>query len=307
MKIHPDYQRRVNAVIDYIEEHIDEKLTLDLLAGIACFSEFHFHRVFKTVINESLNDYVRRVRLEKAARLLKQKIQSVTEIAYLLGYSSSANFSRDFHSRFGVSPSKFVARPLQHAETQETPETPETQETPETPGKQDGGRQKDPFQLEFSGIINLPILNVLYLRTCDGYRPERIRKMYHELLHYAADRRIVEADSRTIGIGYDDPDCTPPHRCRYDAFLVIPPEKIADFESPFRYRPLPGGRYASFSFVGTAEHFWPAWDRVFSNWLVGSNWIPENRPHMEYYLPLSSEKTDFHRAELLLPVRPINR
>jgi AraC family transcriptional regulator len=69
MKIHPDYQRRVNAVIDYIEEHIDEKLTLDLLAGIACFSEFHFHRVFKTVINESLNDYVRRVRLEKAARL----------------------------------------------------------------------------------------------------------------------------------------------------------------------------------------------------------------------------------------------
>jgi len=56
MKIHPDYQRRVNAVIDYIEEHIDEKLTLDLLAGIACFSEFHFHRVFKTVIKSIPTD-----------------------------------------------------------------------------------------------------------------------------------------------------------------------------------------------------------------------------------------------------------
>jgi len=116
----------------------------------------------------------------------------------------------------------------------------------------------------------------------------------------------MTTDSRTIGIGYDDPDFTPAHRCRYDACLAIPFEKIDDFEAPFRYRSIPGGRYAKFSFFGTAEQFWPAWDRVFSNWLVGSSWIPENRPHLEYYLPLSYKKENRHRADLLLPVRPIN-
>ncbi|MFP4619296.1 MAG: GyrI-like domain-containing protein [Spirochaetaceae bacterium] len=298
MKIHPDYYRRVNAVIDYIEEHIDEKLSLDSLAEIACFSGFHFHRVFKAVINETLNDYIRRVRLEKAARMLKQKKGSVTDVAYSLGYSSSANFARDFRSYFRIPPSKVGSQALQ----------PERRPTSVNGSKGEGSEEgRKSFHLDFTGIMELPDLEVLYLRTCCGYRPEYIQQLFCELLKFASDRGLITADSRTIGIGYDDPDCTPAWRCRYDACLVLPPEKLEDFEAPFRHRMIPGGIYAGFSYFGTAEQFWPAWDRVFSNWLVGSSWLPENHPHLEYYLPLSYKEGDRHRAELLLPIRPLDQ
>lgn len=298
MKIHPNYYRRVNAVIDYIEEHLDKKLSLDLLAGIACFSEFHFHRVFKAVINETLNAYIRRVRLEKAARMLKQKTGSVTDVAYSLGYSSSANFARDFRSCFRIPPSKVGSRPLQ-------PER-RPASVNDSNGESSGEGEKL-FQLDFTGIVDVPDLEVLYLRTFGGYRPEHIQQLFGELLNFAAHRGLITTDSRTIGIGYDDPDCTPACRCRYDACLVLPPEKLEDFEAPFLHRKIPGGRYAGFSFSGTAEQFWPAWDRVFSDWLVGSSWMPENRPHLEYYLPLSYKEGNRHRAELLLPVRPLDQ
>jgi len=59
------YNDRVNRVLDYISEHLDEDLSLSRLSGVGCFSPFHFHRIFQAVTGETLNSHVRRVRLEK--------------------------------------------------------------------------------------------------------------------------------------------------------------------------------------------------------------------------------------------------
>lgn len=58
------YIYRINQVIDYVRSHLDEELSLQTLASLATFSPFHFHRIFKALTGETVNDFVRRVRLE---------------------------------------------------------------------------------------------------------------------------------------------------------------------------------------------------------------------------------------------------
>ena len=59
-----EYDRRLHAVIEHIDRHLDEKLDLASLASVANFSPYHFHRLFHALVGEPLGDYVRRRRLE---------------------------------------------------------------------------------------------------------------------------------------------------------------------------------------------------------------------------------------------------
>ncbi|MBN2254290.1 MAG: helix-turn-helix transcriptional regulator, partial [Deltaproteobacteria bacterium] len=77
-----EYVARINRVIDFIENHIGDDLTLEGLSSVACFSKYHFHRIFASMVGETLGDYILRLRLEKAAaRLLANPKATVTEIA----------------------------------------------------------------------------------------------------------------------------------------------------------------------------------------------------------------------------------
>src|SRR5262252_3214978 len=102
-----EYAQRINRVIDYLSENLDRQVKLEELAKVACFSEFHFHRIFRAVSGETLNSFTTRLRLEKAARLLRYSGQSLTNIALDCGFSSPATFSRAFRSGYGTTPRQF--------------------------------------------------------------------------------------------------------------------------------------------------------------------------------------------------------
>ena len=90
-----EYVARINRVIDYITNNLDRQLNVSELSRIACFSEFHFHRIFSMVVGVSPNIYVRRLRLEKAAAMLQVNPNlSITDLALNYGFSSTANFSK---------------------------------------------------------------------------------------------------------------------------------------------------------------------------------------------------------------------
>jgi len=57
-----EYERRVNRVVDYVQAHLADELTLERLAAVAAFSPFHFHRVFVGITGETLSDFIRRAR-----------------------------------------------------------------------------------------------------------------------------------------------------------------------------------------------------------------------------------------------------
>ncbi len=85
-----EYISRINRVQDYIDKNISSKLTLEELASVANFSKFHFHRIFVALIEETLNCYIHRIKLEKAAPLLAINPDlPITEILLDCGFSSS--------------------------------------------------------------------------------------------------------------------------------------------------------------------------------------------------------------------------
>src|ERR1700677_807021 len=102
-----EYSHRINRVIDYLRGNLDRQVKLKELARVACFSEFHFHRIFGAVSGETLNNFTKRLRLEKAARQLRFSDRRLTDIALDCGFSSSAAFSRAFRSGYDTSPSQF--------------------------------------------------------------------------------------------------------------------------------------------------------------------------------------------------------
>ena len=91
----------------YIRAHIHEPLDREILAGVAGFSVPHFHRVFTAHVGESAISYIRRLRLERAARKLRMGAVDITEVALAAGYDTHAAFSKAFKQQFGLSPSEF--------------------------------------------------------------------------------------------------------------------------------------------------------------------------------------------------------
>ena len=103
-----EYRARINRVIDYIEANIDRDLSLSELAEVAHFSPFHFHRIFRAMVGETLNGFIQRIRLEKAAmKLALNPRESITEIALDCGFSSPSVFARAFRETFGMSASQW--------------------------------------------------------------------------------------------------------------------------------------------------------------------------------------------------------
>lgn len=101
------YSEPVNDVKQYIREHINEPLSREVLAAVAGFSVPHFHRIFTAHVGENIVGYVRRVRMERAARKLRMGAVDITEVAHAAGYTTHAAFSRAFKQQFGLSPSEF--------------------------------------------------------------------------------------------------------------------------------------------------------------------------------------------------------
>jgi len=281
--LNPYYIKRINKAIDFLEENLDRKLSLEEVANEAMFSKFHFHRIFKAVTNETLNNYIKRLKLERACRILVAGTDdSITELAYKLGYHSVTGFSRDFQEFYGVSPS--------YVKT-----------TKQRPTERVIDLSKE-IDLSFLEVETLPEFNVLYQRVADGYNPPQIQKAFSDLYEFAVSNKLVDSISQVIGVGYDDPDFTPANKCRYDACIIFNEKHKLSNDLPFNRKVIKGGDYALFSFTGKAKDFHTAWDVIFKDWLVNSNYLPDDKPHMEMYLPSEHFEDGILKANLCLPV-----
>ncbi|MBQ4819069.1 GyrI-like domain-containing protein [Aquimarina sp. MMG016] len=107
-RINKDYINRINKALVYIDNHLDTELSLETISGIAHYSPYHFHRIFKAVIDETLNNYITRKRIEKCASVLMHKEEvSITELSLQYGFNSNSSFTRAFKRFYKVSPSEF--------------------------------------------------------------------------------------------------------------------------------------------------------------------------------------------------------
>jgi AraC family transcriptional regulator len=313
-----EYERRVNRVIDHIQAHLADELTLEQLAAVAAFSPFHFHRVFAAITGETLSDFIRRIRLERAASALALlRETSVLEIALRCGFSSAATFARAFKGTFGMSATEWRdggARQWGEARRRQSKQG----KAKSNPGQAQRNRGKASLgptgqdrSVRSKGVAmpvktrEIPPYRVAYMRHVGPYgEGGRIGALWMSFERWIRTRDLRRAGTLTIGIGHDAPNISAPEKLRYDACLVVDasfkPDRFVNIAD------LPGGKYAVAPFEGTPAEINGAWSWLWTVWLPSSGYQPRDRPCLE--LRHDFETTSVHgqlRCELCLPIGPL--
>jgi AraC family transcriptional regulator len=303
-----EYERRMRRVLEYIDAHLDRPLDLGTLAEVACFSAYHFHRLFAAWMGETLGDYVRRRRLELAAvRLAAQPRTRVLDVALGVGFGSAEAFARAFKSRFGCSPSVWRQRPPSARVATSNPgladRKPGQAEHP-TNGDAPVSPTRALEALMHVTLIDREPATLAGLRHVGPYG-EPIARFWQEVyVPWAIRHRLGPAHAR-YGVSHDDPGITAPAQCRYDACAEVAADFAVDGDAI--KSTLPGGRYAVHAFRGTVEEIGAAWSALLRDWLPASGLQLDARPCFEYYPRGAAHdpRTGEFECEICIPVAPL--
>jgi AraC family transcriptional regulator len=99
--------RHIQSLVDQVEENLSDEINIIALADSFHVSPWHFQRMFKALVGDTLGGYIRGRRLTEAARLLSRTDLGIIDIAFRVGFSSHEAFSRAFKLYFGQSPKDF--------------------------------------------------------------------------------------------------------------------------------------------------------------------------------------------------------
>ena len=102
----------VQRMQDYIEENLDKEMTLTDMAKVSLFSPWYSYRLFRESLGISIAEYIRKLRLSKAALRIRDEQCRIIDVAFELGFGSVDGFTRAFYKEFGCNPSDYVRNPV---------------------------------------------------------------------------------------------------------------------------------------------------------------------------------------------------
>lgn len=103
-----EHKKRIIKAIRYIDNNLEANLSLEKIAKLGMYSSFHFHRIFKLITGETLQNYIIRKKIEKSAFYLAVKKDIAMKDIYLdLGFSNHSVFTKTFKKYYGIAPSAF--------------------------------------------------------------------------------------------------------------------------------------------------------------------------------------------------------
>jgi AraC family transcriptional regulator len=282
------YKKRILRVQMYIQKNLDSDLPLEKLARKSYFSEYHFHRIFRAVVGESLKEYIRRLRLERAASNLKHSNNSIINIALDAGYQTHEAFTRAFKSAFGCSPSGFRSSNGTLARSQI--------ETGNKKLKPDNGDY--PMKVEIKTIDKM---RVAFVRHVGPYN--QCGKAWETLCTHLGKDGYLGPTCRFVGICYDDPEVTPPEKIRYDACVTV--DENYEPEGEIAVQTVGGGEYAVTTHFGPYEKLSLTYHKLFGEWLLKSDREVRSEHSMEFYLndPDGTEPEEL-LTDICLPLKP---
>lgn len=281
-----DYQQKLTPVIRYLEQHFEENLNLAEVAQKAHLSPYHFHRIFKAVTAETPAEFLRRLKLEKAASQLFYDKQAVTSVALDFGFSSSQSLAKAFRQYFGVSPSAVrdchticaftqlirnskighLLRNNGHAVQQG--ELYSDSEVKQALQIKDTNMKTQHFEPR----------NIAYIRVTGAYG-EDYQAASDKLYAWAGPLGLAEGEC--IFIYHDNPEITPAEKCRTDICITVP--KGTPIPAGIETTLLPAGKYATMREQITDKRQYPLnWQKLMSQ-AVNAGMEFDQRPCFELY------------------------
>ncbi|STX27676.1 AraC family transcriptional regulator [Legionella beliardensis] len=247
-----NYERQLKKVIDFIGKHLDEKLTLNQLSNIACFSKYHFHRLFTAYTGLSLQQYIRWLRLKRAAhQLIVDKDKSIIEIAINAGFESHESFTRAFKQACHLNPSEFRAKSSWQV------------------------WEQPPYCLSKQGemIMTVTIKNIKARRLAvleHQGDPAKLGDSVNKLINWAKAQPInlKPKAGDAFGFAYDDPKTTLAAEFRFDLGITIPEQ--LKIQGELVEKRLPAGRYAVAIHKGSRGNIGDTVYGLYRDWLPKS-------------------------------------
>jgi AraC family transcriptional regulator len=288
-----DYAERILVVLVHIQNHLDHDLNLDDLAELACFSPFHFHRIFRGMVGEPVREHIRRLRLERAALQLKGGELSITEVALAAGYNTHEAFTRAFHARFGQSPSDY-----RHTHQSAAPTgvhySPDGIVTGFNPLSAKGENME-------AKITDIEPMRVAFVRHIGPYA--EVGKAWEQLCQWAGPRGLLGPQMKMLAMSHDDPEVTPPEKLRYDACIVVGSDVKPD--GNVGVHQIPGGRYATTTHCGAYTRLSETYSALLGQWMPANDLEPAlGQPALEFYLndPQQTPEDEL-RTAICVPLR----
>lgn len=276
--IYIDYKKRICHAMNFISHNIDHDLSLEEIAETASLSKFHFHRIFKAVVGETVAGFTRRLRLELAAnRLVSKPLVDITTLAIDCGFSSSQNFAKAFRQHFGTTPSEYRKSKIGNRDSNKGNAFPlQAMYSDRVFMNLLHPERRNPINAE---IRELPEQRVAYVRGLGPYTRETCEPEFRALMRWAIPRNYVGA-RKILAIYWDNPEVTPPERCRFDACIIVPDGTVP--EGPVYIQTVRGGPYAVCHFESSPAGIRPAWEDAFA-WLCDSGYECNDTPCYEMY------------------------
>lgn len=269
-------QLHLNRAINYIVDNFTETPDLESVSKISGFSKYHFHRLFKEYTGETLKQFIKRIRLERAAFLLVfQKHRSVTDIALSCGFSSSQNFATAFKKHFDITPKSYK----EHKKCQGI-------------------------------LVTEPTLSMTYhniqLKYIEGFKVAYQRKFHaynNQIFHQSRSKILTNyPNKRYIGIFWDDPTITIEENCKYDYGYLIENPSETIHSKIFSIQALEDRTYIILSVefedlnkINSVE----IWQYLYTNWLPRHGYVADTlycfesiyQNEISFYLPIQTNLT----------------
>ena len=275
-----NYTQRINKVVAYINDHLDESLDLKTLAEVAALSEFHFHRVFKALKGESIGAHISRLRIEAAARLLRYSALSIEDIAFNIGYEAPAALSKAFKNQYGITPTQYRTNKDIYIMKKEI--------------------INPDLALKAPKIMELEPKNLIYVALTGEYGTLDYGKAYEQLWAVVKSQKLFTKGIESICVSYDDPKITEASLQRSEVSLAI--HKPAHPEGEVSCKTLAGGKYAVFFYQGSYSHLSAVYDAAM-RWVIDSEYEVREEPTFEKYLNDSRRTPEEKlKTEVYIPI-----
>lgn len=274
------YIERMKKVEKFIEEHLDDELSVNKIADIACYSIFHFHRLFKACFGESVYAYKKRLLLERSVKQLLHSKESITQIAFNAGYDNQQAFNKAFKLMFNSTPSDCRQQKLSFYQSHLLE------------------RKIKAMKVEIQKIKPIQILST----RARGDYGSAANEAWGKLMKFMYSNKLMKKETQMFGISHDDPSVTEPDNIRYDA--CVSNEQEAKASGDIVHNVIEGGLYAVFLHKGSYQGLKETYQAIFLDWLPDSGYQLRDLPPFEKYLNRDPRKTKTEnlRTEIFIPI-----
>jgi len=284
------YQQRIDAVIQYIYQQLaapsDSDLSLDRLSEIACFSKFHFHRIFFSIVGMSSQQFIQRIRLKKAAyQLAFLPDMKVVDIAFDTGFENHESFSRAFKNTYHQTPSQFRLQP----------------NWPQWTEQQPNQLNQEHCSVKVN-TVQFPSTLVASL-THHG-SPKRVNQTVAQFIEWRkSSHESPIATTDTFGVAYNDPATTPDDEFKFEVCSSVE-QPIKTNSQGVLTKTIPGGRCAQITHHGSHDLMDEKIRYLYQQWIIENNETLRDFPCFFKYLNLFPQVSEHELiTEIYLPLK----